>query len=72
MKRRDHHTGSSALPENLQAYTPDPLSLSAAAWEAGYAAFLTDRQRWADARGLDVDDLPDYRVGDAPFDRSAL
>lgn len=72
MKRREQQAGRDALPASLLAYTPDPLSMSAAVWEAGYEAFRAARLRWADDHGLDVEDLPDYRVGDAPFDSSAI
>lgn len=71
MKRREQ-AGRDALPAHLMAYEPDPLSMSAAEWEAGYGAFQAARQRWADDHGVDVEDLPPYRVGDAPFDLSAI
>ena len=72
MRRRDPHTGRDALPASLSAYEPDPRSLSAEAWEDGYRTFLAARQRWADHRRIDVDDLPDWRIGDAPFDGSDI
>lgn len=72
MKRRERHTGPDALPAHLMAYEPDPLSMSAAVWEAGYEAFQAARRRWADDRRVDVEDLPPYRVRDAPFDPSSI
>lgn len=72
MKRREQQAGRDALPAHLLAYAPDPLSMSAAEWGAGYEAFRAARQRWADDRGMDVADLPSYRVGDAPFDARSI
>jgi len=71
VKRREPLAGDQ-LPVGLLAYNPDPMRLSALDWDAGFEAFKVARQRWADEHGLDVADLPPYRVGDAPFDPTAI
>jgi lysophospholipase L1-like esterase len=71
VKRREGQAGDQ-LPVDLLAYNPDPMRLSASDWDAGFEAFKDARQQWADRHGIDVDDLPSYTVGDAPFDPTAI